>query len=93
MKNKNNKNQGKVDPQKDTRIVTGAEVVCGQGRFGTFTPACGIGKEMVKNLDGVVKNFKNQVAEDRKAAARERAAQKRQELLGNLDTLLDEIQG
>jgi len=92
MKN-NNKKMGKVDANRDIRVITCAEVPCGQGRFGTFTPACGIGAKMVNNLDGVVKNAKRQYAEDRKAAAKERAAERRAEALANLDAVLDEVRG
>jgi len=93
MTNKNNKKMGKVDATRDIRIVTGAEVPCGHGRLGTFTPACGIGAKMVKNLDGVVKNAKRQYAEDRKAAARERAAERNAQACAAIDGLLDEILG
>ena len=83
-------NQGKIDPRRDTRILTGAEVLCGQGRFGTFTPARGIGAKMVNNLKGVVKNAKHQYKEDRKAAARERAAERQAAAYAALDELLDD---
>jgi hypothetical protein len=58
-----------------------------------MTPARGIGAKMVNNLDGVVKNAKRQYAEDRKAAARERAAEREANAFADLDTLLDDIRG
>jgi hypothetical protein len=42
----------------------------------TMTKQKGIGAEMVVNLDKVKLNYAQQVAADRKAAARERAAQR-----------------
>ncbi len=80
--------KGKINPNFDDARNGAGEVPCGQGRFGTMTPACGIGANMVRNLDGVLKNAKRQYAEDRKAQARERAAAKKAALLGAIDELL-----
>lgn len=50
------------------------EVACGKGRTGSMTPAAGLGKQMVANLDGVIKNYKEQVKADRRQAALDRLA-------------------
>lgn len=71
----------------------GAAAVAASGGGMTFTKAAGLGKEMVANLDRVVVNAKRQYAEDRKAAARERAAEREANAVAALDSLLDEIQG
>ena len=71
----------------------GAKAVAASGTGMTFTKACGLGASMVNNLDGVVKNAKRQYAEDRKAAARERAAEREANAIADLDTLLDDIRG
>ena len=80
----------------DTNRAGAAATAASGGRM-TFTKAGGLGKVMVNNLDGVVKNYERQVAEDRKAAARQRAAERAAEreanALANLDSLLDQIQG
>jgi len=85
--------KGNINPNFDNARNGAGEVPCGQGRFGTMTPARGIGAKMVNNLDGVVKNAKRQYAEDRKAAARERAAEREANAFADLDTLLDDIRG
>lgn len=63
----------------------------------TMTPQRGLGAKMVNNLDGVVANYKRTVADDRRAEAQQRAAQKRAEREANsyasLDALLDDILG
>jgi hypothetical protein len=59
----------------------------------TFTKAAGLGKEMVANLDRVVSKAKRQYAEDRKADARDRAAEREANAYADLDTLLDEVRG
>ena len=58
-----------------------------------MTKACGIGKEMVANLDRVVATAKRQYAEDRKAAARDRAAEREANAVAELDSLLDDVRG
>ena len=63
------------------------------GGFGSLTRWAGIGAKMVNNLDGVVANAKRQYAEDRKAAARERAAEREANALAELDSLLDDVRG
>jgi hypothetical protein len=57
----------------------------------TFTKACGLGASMVANLDRVVETAKRQYAEDRKAAARERAAEREAAAFAALDDLLSEV--
>ena len=51
-----------------------SEVACGKGRAGSMTKAGGLGKQMVANLDGVMKNYKEQVTADRRAATLDRLA-------------------
>ncbi len=85
------KAQGKVLTS-DSNLAGYKAVAASGGRM-TFTKAAGLGKEMVANLDGVVKNAKRQYIEDRKAAARERAAEREAYAAANLDSLLDEILG
>ena len=60
----------------------GHKATAASGGRMTFTKAGGLGKEMVRNLDGVVKNAKRQYIEDRKAAARERAAERAAYVVG-----------
>ena len=48
---------------------------------------------MVANLDKVVVSAKRQYAEDRKAAARERAAEREAMAYAELDDLLDDVRG
>ena len=50
------------------------EVACGKGRAGSMTSAGGLGKQMVANLDGVMRDYKEQVKADRRAAALDRLA-------------------
>jgi len=69
----------------------GANAVAASGGGMTFTKAAGLGKEMVANLDRVVVNAKRQYAEDRKAAARERAAEREAAAEAALDDLLDSL--
>jgi hypothetical protein len=57
----------------DTNLKGAAAVAASGGRM-TFTKAAGLGKEMVRNLDGVKKNYKMQAKADRRAAALDRAA-------------------
>ena len=57
----------------------------------TMTPQRGLGANMVANLDRVVVTAKRQYAEDRKAAARERAAEREANAYADLDNLLDDI--
>lgn len=52
----------------------GATAVATTGGKMTFTKAAGLGKEMIRNLDGAVKNYKAQVKDDRRQAALDRAA-------------------
>jgi hypothetical protein len=52
------------------------EVACGKGRTGSMTKACGLGKAMVANLDGVVKNYAAQAKADRRQAALDRLAER-----------------
>jgi hypothetical protein len=51
-----------------------SEVACGKGRGGSMTKAGGLGKQMVANLDGVMRDYKEQVRADRRAAALDRLA-------------------
>jgi hypothetical protein len=71
----------------------GALVRVSSGGGMTMTKACGIGKEMVANLDRVVANAKRQYAADRKAAARDRAAEREANAVAELDSLLDDVRG
>jgi hypothetical protein len=71
--------------------VKGAAATASSGRGMTFTKACGLGASMVANLDRVVVNAKRQYADDRKAAARERAAELEANAFAALDDLLAEI--
>jgi len=48
----------------------------GSGRGMTITPVTGLGAYMPKDLDGIVVRYIEQAKEDRKAAARERAAER-----------------
>ena len=73
--------------------VQGVAARAASGRGMTFTKAAGLGKEMVANLDRVVSTAKRQYAEDRKAAARERAAEREAEAFYALDDLLDDVRG
>lgn len=59
----------------------------------TMTKQKGMGAEMVTNLSKVTRTYAQQVAADRKAAARERAAQRALETASALDELLSEIRG
>lgn len=72
-------------------------VAVGKGRNGNLNKVGGIGAQMINNPAVARAKFERQVAEDRKAAARERAAERAAEreanALANLDSLLDEIQG
>ena len=61
------------------QATTGARWSGGHGQRG-------IGQGMVTNLSGVKRNYARQAASDRRAAARDRAAEK-------LDTLLADIRG
>jgi hypothetical protein len=69
----------------------GAAATAASGRGMTFTKACGLGASMVANLDRVVETAKRQYAEDRKAAARERAAEREAAAFAALDDLLSEV--
>ncbi len=71
--------------------VKGAAATAASGRGMTFTKACGLGASMVANLDRVVVTAKRQYADDRKAAARERAAEREANAYAALDDLLAEI--
>ncbi len=73
--------------------VKGAAATAASGRGMTFTKACGLGASMVANLDKVVVTAKRQYVEDRKAAARERAAEREANCYAELDYLLDEVRG
>lgn len=68
-------------------------VAVGKGGLGNLNKVGGIGREMVDNLRCVVSEAKRQYAEDRKAAARDRAALKRQQLLTAIDTEVAEVLG
>jgi hypothetical protein len=57
----------------------------------TMTKQKGIGAEMVANLSKVKRSYDQQVAADRKAAARDRAAQRALETSSALDELLADI--
>jgi len=48
------------------------DTVAGAGKGVTLTRVCGIGKEMVRDLDSVVARAKAQYAADRRSAALER---------------------
>ena len=71
----------------------GAAATVASGRGMTFTKACGLGASMVANLDKVVISAKRQYAEDRKAAARERAVEREAMAYAELDDLLDDVRG
>ena len=55
----------------DTNIK-GHTLRSSSGRGSTFTPAAGLGKAMVEDLDNVIARAKLQYARDRRAAARDR---------------------
>jgi hypothetical protein len=76
----------------DTNLK-GAEIRVSSGGGMTMTKACGLGKEMVANLDRVVATAKRQYAKDRKAAARERAAEREAYAVAELDALLEDVRG
>jgi hypothetical protein len=57
------------------------EVACGKGRTGSMTPAAGLGKQMVADLEGVVNTFKAQAKADRRAAALDRLAERNGEVI------------
>jgi hypothetical protein len=57
------------------------EVACGKGRTGSMTKACGLGKDMVHNLEGVVKNYAAQAKADRRQAALDRIAERNGETI------------
>jgi hypothetical protein len=80
---------------KNRRAVTGEVnyngVAVGKGGMGNLNGVGGIGKEMVSDLDRVVSKAKNQYADDRKAAARERAAEREANAFAALDDLLSEV--
>jgi hypothetical protein len=61
------------------------------GGFGSLTAWKGIGASMVADLDRVVVTAKRQYADDRKAAARERAAEREAAAFAALDDLLSEV--
>ena len=69
----------------------GAAARAASGRGMTFTKACGLGASMVANLDRVVDTAKRQYADDRKAAARERADEREANAFAALDELLSDI--
>lgn len=73
-------------------VTTGNRAAAGGGQM-TITGQCGIGRDMVSNLDHVVASAKRQYAEDRKAEARERAAEREANAHADLDNLLDEVRG
>ena len=88
--------QGKIRSTDTVRFTTSA----GGGQCNTITPACGLGKEMVANLDKVVANYKRQLvidqgpakAEALKANGARRAQRDAQSSLA-LDALLAELLG
>jgi hypothetical protein len=57
----------------DTNLKGAAAVATTGGKM-TFTKAAGLGKEMVRNLDGVKKNYALQAKADRRQAALDRLA-------------------
>ena len=64
-----------VLPTRPARKGAG-EVACGKGRTGSMTKACGLGKQMVANLEGVKKNYAAQAKADRRQAALDRLAER-----------------
>lgn len=66
-------------------------VAVGKGGMGNLNGVGGIGREMVSDLNRVVSKAKRQYAEDRKAAARERAAERQAEAHAALDDVLSEV--
>jgi hypothetical protein len=62
-----------ADGVKGTVAVGGAP---GSGRGMTITPVRGLGAYMPKDLDGIVVRYIEQVKEDRRLAAKERAAER-----------------
>ena len=65
-------------------------VACNAGWV--FSGQRGIGATATKNLSGVVKNAKRQAAEDRRADALDRAADREARIARNLTALISEIQ-
>ncbi len=57
------------------------EVACGKGRTGSMTKAAGLGKDMVANLENVVKNYAIQAKDDRRQAALDRLAERNGETI------------
>jgi hypothetical protein len=62
-----------ADGLKGSVAVGGAP---GSGRGMTITPVTGLGAYMPKDLTGIVVRYAEQVQSDRRAAARERAAER-----------------
>jgi len=75
--------------------LKGAEVRVSSGRGMTMTRACGLGKEMVANLDAVVKNYKKVIESERRETARQEAAWRRAlreaQAFNAIDSLLDTL--
>lgn len=92
MANNNRRNKA-IGAVRNTDTNLGGWSAGTTGAQMTMTPQRGLGAKMVNNLEGVVKNAKRQYAEDRKAAARERAAEREVEALASIDSLLDDIRG
>jgi hypothetical protein len=76
-----------------TNEVNFVGVAVGKGGNGNLKPVGGIGREMVTNLSQVNANFERQIAKDRKAAARERAAEREAYAVAELDALLEDVRG
>ena len=64
--------------------TTTAATIAGGGREQTMTKVCGIGKEMVRDLDSVKRRASSTYAADRRAAARERMEEKLDALLATV---------
>ena len=77
------KNNGTMITKLPTRIanIGAGEVACGKGRTGSMTKACGLGKQMVADLDSVVKTYAAQAKADRRQAALDRLAERNGEVI------------
>jgi hypothetical protein len=88
---KNNKRNKPIGAVRTTDSNLGGWSAGTTGAQMTMTPQRGLGASMVANLDRVVASAKCQYAADRKAAARDRAAEREATAYYALDELLAEI--
>jgi hypothetical protein len=89
MSMKNNKRNKPLGAVRTTDTNLGGWSAGTTGAQMTMTPQRGLGASMVPNLDRVVASAKRQYAADRKAAARERAAEREARAFAALDELLE----